>query len=214
MIKAIFEIEGSFKLTDRGLVIYGDITQGTLNEGDFISFNDKAETIKLKIKSIEFLDNIKEKNAKTGLLFYYDSEVQKIHLEELNISKQSAIITIEERRMPYNPKLATRIRKALAHLPNVEEKKMFRGLAFLVDGKMCVNVSGDEMMCRFDPALQETVAEKTGFRTMIMKGKEYKGYGYVSEEGIRLKKEFDFWIGLCLDFNKRAKATVKKKKDY
>ena len=113
--------------------------------------------------------------------------------------------------MAYNEKLVDRIREALAHHPKVEEKKMFRGVTFMVDEKMCVCVSGDEMMCRFDPALQETVAEKNGFRAMIMKGKEYKGYGYVSEEGIKSKKDFDYWISLCLTFNPKAKASKKKK---
>ncbi len=114
--------------------------------------------------------------------------------------------------MAYNEKLAYRIRQALAHLPKVEEKKMFRGVTFMVNDKMCVSVSGDEMMCRFDPSLQETVAEKKGFRTMKMKGREFKGYGYISEEGIKSKKDFDYWIGLALDFNKRAKASKKSKK--
>lgn len=114
--------------------------------------------------------------------------------------------------MAYNEKLADRIRAAFAHLPKVEEKKMFRGVTFMVDGKMCVSVSGDEMMCRFDPAMQETAAEKNGFRTMIMKGREYKGYGYISEEGIKSKKDFDYWVNLCLEFNGRAKASKRSKK--
>lgn len=114
--------------------------------------------------------------------------------------------------MAYNEKLADRIREAIAHLPKVEEKKMFRGLTFMVNSKMCVCVSGEEMMCRFDPALQDTVAEKNGFRSMIMKGREYKGFGYINDEGIKSKKDFDYWIGLCLDFNKRAKTSKKKKK--
>ncbi|MBC8046889.1 MAG: TfoX/Sxy family protein [Fimbriimonadaceae bacterium] len=114
--------------------------------------------------------------------------------------------------MAYDEKLADRIREALAHLPEVEEKKMFRGVTFMVDGKMCVSVSGDEMMCRFDPALQETVAEKNGFRTMIMKGREYKGYGYISQAAIKSKKDFNYWIALALDYNKRAKASKKKSK--
>ncbi len=114
--------------------------------------------------------------------------------------------------MAYNDKLADRIRAALAHLPDVEEKKMFRGVTFMVDGKMCVSVSGNEIMCRFDSALQETVAEKKGFRTMIMKGREYKGYGYISEEGIKSKKDFDYWVNLCLEFNSRAKASKRSSK--
>ncbi|MFL5809093.1 MAG: TfoX/Sxy family protein [Flavisolibacter sp.] len=111
--------------------------------------------------------------------------------------------------MPYNEKLASRIREALNHVPEVEEKKMFRGIVFMVNGKMCVNVSGDEMMCRFDPALQESLAAKKGFRPMIMKGKLLKGYAYISDEGIKSKKDFDFWINACLQFNKVAKASKK-----
>lgn len=114
--------------------------------------------------------------------------------------------------MAYNEKLADRIRKALSHISKIEEKKMFRGVTFMVKGKMCVSVSGDEMMCRFDPALQETVAKKTGFRTMIMKDRVYKGYGYISQDGIKSKKDFDYWINLCLEFNSQAKASKKKKK--
>lgn len=113
--------------------------------------------------------------------------------------------------MPYSEKLAGRIREALAEVPKVEEKKMFRGLAFLVNGKMCVNVSGEELMCRFDPALQDELAEKNGFRTMVMKGKVYKGYGYISQDAIKSKKDFTYWINLCLEFNSKAKASKKKK---
>ena len=112
--------------------------------------------------------------------------------------------------MAYNEKLAERIRKALSHLPKVEEKKMFRGVTFMVNGKMCVNVSGENLMIRFDPGLQETVASKKGYQPMIMKDREYKGYCYVSKEGFKSKKDFDYWIGLALDFNQRAKASKKK----
>jgi TfoX/Sxy family transcriptional regulator of competence genes len=114
--------------------------------------------------------------------------------------------------MAYDEKLAARIREALVHLRKVEEKKMFRGLTFMVNGKMCVCVSGNEMMCRYDPASQEEAAEKKGYRPMIMKGREYKGFGYVSQEAIKNKKDFDYWINLCLEFNKKAKAAPKKKK--
>ncbi len=113
--------------------------------------------------------------------------------------------------MAFDERLVGRIRETLSHIKKVEEKKMFRGLTFMVNGKMCVSVSGNEMLCRFDPALQDTIAEKNGFRAMIMKGREYKGYGYVSQDAIRSKKDFAYWIGLCLDFNKRAKASKKKK---
>lgn len=114
--------------------------------------------------------------------------------------------------MPYNNKLADRIRIYLADIPRIkiEEKEMFRGLAFLVNGKMCVNVSGDELMCRYDPALENEVTEKVGFRPMLMKGKQLRGYCYVSENGYKSKANFEYWLKLCLDFNEKAKASKKK----
>ena len=111
--------------------------------------------------------------------------------------------------MPYNEKLADRIRESLQTMKTVEEKKMFRGLTFMVNGKMCISVSGERLMCRFDPALQDTVAEKPGFEPMIMKGKMYKGFCYVNEYGFKSKKDFDYWVQLCIHFNDKAKAAKK-----
>ena len=115
--------------------------------------------------------------------------------------------------MAYDEKLADKVREYLAALKGIviEEKKMFSGLAFLVNEKMCINVSGDNLMCRFDPALQETIAERTGYLPMIMKGKELNGYCYVAPEGFKRKKDFEYWINTCLDFNKKAKSSKKKK---
>lgn len=113
--------------------------------------------------------------------------------------------------MAYDEKLADRIRESLSHLRKVEEKKMFRGVTFMVNGKMCVSVSGEEMMVRFDPDLQKTVETKPGFRLMKMKGKIYKGYGYISPDAIKSKKDFDYWLNMALDFNSTAKASKKKK---
>lgn len=97
-------------------------------------------------------------------------------------------------------------------MKKVEEKKMLRGVTFMVDGKMCVSVSRDNMMCRIDLALQESVLDRRGCLPVKMAGRENKGFVYVSEEGIRSKKDFDYWISLSLDFNKRAKASPKRKK--
>ncbi len=114
--------------------------------------------------------------------------------------------------MAYNEQLADRIREALMDVPGIEEKKMFRGISFLVQGKMCVNVSKDEMMCRIDPALHDMALEKRGCSTVIMKGKEYKGWILISEEGMRTQKQFEYWISLALAFNEHAKAAPKRKK--
>jgi TfoX/Sxy family transcriptional regulator of competence genes len=111
--------------------------------------------------------------------------------------------------MAYNEQLADRVREALEDVPNVEEKKMFRGVTFMVNDKMCVSVSNDELMCRIDPDLTDEVAEMNGVRPMVMRGKTLKGYVYVAEEAIRTKKDFDYWIDLCLAYNPKANKSKK-----
>jgi TfoX/Sxy family transcriptional regulator of competence genes len=114
--------------------------------------------------------------------------------------------------MPYSEKLANRIREALSETTKAAEKKMFRGVCFMVNGKMCVCVSGEEMMCRIDPEKYEEAIEKTGTRPMIMRGKTMKGFLLVSQDAIKSKKEFEYWIKRCLEFNVKAKSSKGKKK--
>ena len=116
--------------------------------------------------------------------------------------------------MSYNNNLAIRVREFLSERKGfqVEEKKMFGGLAFMVNGKMCINVGDDQLMCRFDPQLTQQLSERTGFLPMIMNGKEYKGYCYVDPIGYQSQKDFEFWLNLCLDYNDKAVVTKKKPK--
>jgi hypothetical protein len=115
--------------------------------------------------------------------------------------------------MPYHLQLADRIRKYLVQFSDlqIEEKKMFGGLAFIINGKMWVNASGENLMCRFDPHLSADITKRKGYIPMIMKGKEYQGYCYVKPEGFKSKKDFEWWLKLCMDFNEKAKASGKKK---
>jgi TfoX/Sxy family transcriptional regulator of competence genes len=114
--------------------------------------------------------------------------------------------------MAFDEKLNDRVRESLSHLPNVEEKHMFGGTCYMVNGKMCAGVVGDELMCRIDHAVYEEALELPGCREMDFTGKPMKGYVFVSAEGMKTKKQLAYWIDLCLDFNKKAKAAKKKKK--
>jgi len=114
--------------------------------------------------------------------------------------------------MGYNEKLADRVRESLTAVKNLEEKKMFGGLCFMVNGKMCICVSKDELMCRVSPEVYEAALEKRGCRPMIHNGKSMKGFVYVSEDGFKSRKDFDYWIENSLAFNKKAKASSSKKK--
>jgi TfoX/Sxy family transcriptional regulator of competence genes len=105
--------------------------------------------------------------------------------------------------MAYSDPLADKIRIALAHVPNVEEKKMFGGIAFIIGGKMCMTVGIDRIMCRIDPGLHEKAVKRPGCRTVVMKGRPLKGYVYVHEDRLQSKTVLNYWIGLALDFNKK-----------
>lgn len=109
--------------------------------------------------------------------------------------------------MSYNEKLADRIRKRLSRIRGVEEKKMMGGLVFMVKNKMCVGIFKDELMCRIDPDIREEVLRKPGCHVMELNGRPLKGFVLVNETGMKTAKTFDYWIGLSLDFNKKAKAS-------
>jgi TfoX/Sxy family transcriptional regulator of competence genes len=112
--------------------------------------------------------------------------------------------------MAYDEKLSDRIREALTDAPTVEEKHMFGGICYMVDGKMCIGVVKDEMMCRIGPDTYIEALTKRGCREMDFAGKPMEGYVYVNAEGMQTKEEFGYWVGLCLEYNPKAKASKKK----
>jgi TfoX/Sxy family transcriptional regulator of competence genes len=114
--------------------------------------------------------------------------------------------------MAYDEKLADRTREIIARThKRVEEKKMFGGLCFMVNDKMCVGVEKERLMVRLDPARYDEVIERPGCKPMDFTGKIMKGYVFVDASVLKNKKELEYWIALALDFNKKAKASKKKK---
>jgi TfoX/Sxy family transcriptional regulator of competence genes len=113
--------------------------------------------------------------------------------------------------MAFSEKLAAKVSDALKGVKSVKQKMMFSGVAFLVNDKMCVNVTSKGLMCRVDPAIHDTLLDKPGCATVVMKGRELKGWILVSEEVLRTKKDLDQWISFALEFNARAKSSKKKK---
>jgi len=115
--------------------------------------------------------------------------------------------------MAYNEKLADRVREIIAvHHKRVTEKRMFGGLCFMVNDKMCVGVEKERLMVRLDPEKQEEVMEKEGARPMDFTGIVMKGYVFVDIEALNTKKKLEYWMNLALEYNKKAKASKKKKK--
>jgi TfoX/Sxy family transcriptional regulator of competence genes len=114
--------------------------------------------------------------------------------------------------MAYNEKLAARTRELINRTHKItEEKKMFGGLCFMVNNKMCVGVEQERMMVRLDPARYEEVMEMEGCHPMDFTGKSMKGFVFVDAAALTTQKKLSYWIGLALDYNAVAKASKKKK---
>ncbi|WP_228409755.1 TfoX/Sxy family protein [Chryseobacterium sp. T16E-39] len=110
----------------------------------------------------------------------------------------------------YNETLVNRIREALINEKDVVEKKMFQGLSFMVDDKLCIGVRNDEILCRIDHEQAELELEKEYCRPMIHGQRIAKGYIFVSEDGYHRNKDFQYYIDLCLDYNKIVQKAKKK----
>lgn len=111
-----------------------------------------------------------------------------------------------------NEQVADQIRELLVNESDVEEKTMFSGHCFLVNGKMCVCVNQEDLLCRIghDRVVEEL--EKGNARQMVMNGRASKDFVYVALADITDHKKLADWIELCLQFNPQAKASKKKKK--
>ena len=97
--------------------------------------------------------------------------------------------------MAYDEDLANRIRELIAGDPDVTEKKMFGGLAFLVGGKMSVAASGQGgLMVRVDPQDTDALLTKPHARPFEMRGREMQGWLRVDAEGLRTKRQLDPWV--------------------
>ncbi|PKL84051.1 MAG: RNA methyltransferase [Ignavibacteriae bacterium HGW-Ignavibacteriae-3] len=114
--------------------------------------------------------------------------------------------------MAYDEMLANRVRAAFAGIRNIEEKKMMGGLTFMVNGKMCVGILKDDLMCRIDPEIYESALEMKGCREMDFTKRPMKGFVFVNSDGFTKKKDFDFWINSSLEYNKKIKSTPKGRK--
>ena len=114
--------------------------------------------------------------------------------------------------MAYDEKLADRVREIIAAThKKIVEKKMFGGLCFMVNDKMCVGVEKERIMVRFDPARNDEIMEKEGARPMDFTSKVMKGFAFVDATAVSTKKKLEFWVQLALEYNKEAKASKKKK---
>ncbi|MFT5765253.1 MAG: hypothetical protein ACI8X3_002690 [Saprospiraceae bacterium] len=120
--------------------------------------------------------------------------------------------------MAYDEFLADRIRQIFKEKKvDYFGKKMFNGLCFMVDEKMCCGIHFDKkkdtdlLMARIGEEASIKAMEREGCQPMDFTGRPMKGYVFVRPEGFDTDDDLAYWLQLCVDFNPLAKASKKKK---
>ena len=105
--------------------------------------------------------------------------------------------------MAYDEDLADRIRELIAAQPGVEEKRMFGGLAFLINGNMSVAVSArGGLMVRVPPDETEKLLAREHVEPMVMAGRETRGWLRVALDGVKTKRQLQSWVTRGVEYAK------------
>jgi TfoX/Sxy family transcriptional regulator of competence genes len=102
--------------------------------------------------------------------------------------------------MAYDETLAHRIRTALPAIPGLTEKKMFGGIAFLVDGNMACGVSKDSLMVRINPDATAAALAQPNVRMFDTTGRPMKGWIIVEPAGTQAEDDLTHWITRAVTF--------------
>ena len=102
--------------------------------------------------------------------------------------------------MKYDNGLAERISEYFQDRSDVNEKKMFGGLCFMVSGHMCCGIVGDTLMARVGAENYDQCLKDSHAREMDFTGKAMKGMVFVAPEGLENDSELAHWLGICENF--------------
>ena len=109
--------------------------------------------------------------------------------------------------MAYDEELAGRIRELLAGEPDLTEKKMFGGLAFLIGGNMAVGASGQGgILVRVDPEESDALVARTKASPMEMRGRQMQGWLRVAANDLGSKRELTRWVERGRDYARSLPA--------
>jgi TfoX/Sxy family transcriptional regulator of competence genes len=98
--------------------------------------------------------------------------------------------------MAYDVELADRVRERVRDEEGLTEKRMFGGLAFLINGNMAVSASSQGgLLLRVDPAQTEALVREPHARRFEMRGREMDGWLRIDADGVRSERELQRWIG-------------------
>jgi hypothetical protein len=100
----------------------------------------------------------------------------------------------------YDEAVAARIRRFLGVAPGLAEKKMFGGLAMLLDGNMACGVRGDELIVRTDPSRQSAYLDEPGAHVFDMSGRPMAGWLLVGPVGFAADDDLARWLTRGVDY--------------
>ncbi|HUX69748.1 MAG TPA: TfoX/Sxy family protein [Cellulomonadaceae bacterium] len=103
--------------------------------------------------------------------------------------------------MAYDEELADRLRECVQGEVGVSEKRMFGGVAFLVNGIMAVSASGQGgLLVRVDPSRTSSLAGEPHAQRAVMRGREMDGWLRIGPDGVRIARDLERWVGIGLDY--------------
>lgn len=102
--------------------------------------------------------------------------------------------------MPFDDKLANRVRKILEKTEGLSEKKMFGGICFLVNGNMALGLVNNDLMIRVKPDDSEKLLSSPHVRKMDFTGRPLKGYLYIGAKGTESDKDLRKWVMKGIEF--------------
>ncbi len=102
--------------------------------------------------------------------------------------------------MAFDEALAARIRKRLGKRAGLTEKQMFGGLAFLLNGNMCVGIHGNEMIVRLDPDDSDDALKDRHVRLFDLSGRPMKGWILVARAGLKAPAALGRWVEVGLEY--------------
>jgi len=95
----------------------------------------------------------------------------------------------------FDEDLADRIRELLSAERDLTEKRMFGGLAFLVNGNMAVSASGrGGLLVRVDPDETERLVQRAHVERFEMRGRTMNGWLHVEDAGVRTTRQLERWV--------------------
>ena len=102
--------------------------------------------------------------------------------------------------MAYDERLAERLRQTYKAVPNVIEKKMFGGIAFMVNGHMSCGIVDKTLMVRVGPERYKKALKRAHAREMDFTGRAMKGFVFVEPVGFKTARALASWVNLSLEF--------------